>query len=68
VNPDELDAAWLRLHDIRRRLANLRAELVTREPSFAELLERSSLGTPGAKALRSRTTPEQVAQVRRTLR
>lgn len=52
MNPDELDAARLRLADIRRRLANLRSELVTREPTFAELLERPPVGTPASTALR----------------
>jgi hypothetical protein len=65
---DDLDAAYRRLADIRRRLAKVWVELADHEPSFAELIERSSLGTPGAKALRARTSPEEVAKVRRKLR
>lgn len=34
------------------------------EPTIEELIERSSLGTPAARALRARTTPEEVERVR----
>lgn len=33
------------------------------EPSIPDLIERSSLGTPGAKALRERTPPEVVDRI-----
>lgn len=33
------------------------------EPTIEELIERSSLGTPGAKALRARTPPETAADI-----
>lgn len=34
------------------------------DPDIDELIERSSLGTPGAKALRARVSDEEVAKVR----
>ena len=37
------------------------------EPCIDELIERSSLGTPAARALRARTTDEEVAVVDRLL-
>lgn len=36
--------------------------------SFTELIDRSSLGTPGAKALRARTHPEVAEEIVRRLR
>ncbi len=34
------------------------------DDEFDQLIEQSSLGTPGARSLRKRVTPEQVDQVR----
>lgn len=39
----------------------------TRDLSFSELIERSSLGTPEAKALRARTSPEAREKIMRGL-
>jgi prevent-host-death family protein len=60
--PGEED--WERFRRCIREVCDDLAALVDQR-HMAALVEASSLGTPGAKALRARTPPEVVAEVRR---
>ena len=61
------DAIWLGLNEYNRdeayRIADWVLAEVDRVPDISELIEASSLGTPGAKALRDSVSDERVQRV-----
>lgn len=64
--PEDKEAVAQRLYEAGCRRAKERAEKV-RALRVEELIEQSSLGTPGAKALRRRTPREVVERIMRKI-